>query len=81
MNKPFDCFKFGLHPLWTAIPLRNHSPDTGLFEVCMIYVLCNQFIVALLFSGSCSEMYFSPKQSHSEDHTEQTEATSGEDHC
>ena len=23
----------------------------------------------------------SPKQSHAEDHTEQTEATSGEDHC
>ena len=49
MNKPLDCFKFGLHPLWAAISLHKHSPDTGPLAVCVIYGHCNQFIVALLF--------------------------------
>ena len=57
MNKPFDCSKFGLHPLWAAIPLHKHSPDTGFFAVCVIDVHCNQFIMALLFFGACSKMH------------------------
>ena len=57
MNKPLDCFKFGLHPLWAAIPLHKHSLDTGLFAVYVIHVHCNQFIVALLFFGACSKRH------------------------